>query len=57
MSDKPLEVLPWGRTRDDQAKLDRTKVKGKRGLQGCLLYALAFAFWLVFQWGLMLGRH
>lgn len=55
--DDPLEILPWGRTREDQAKLDRTKAKGKRGLQGCLLYAVAFALWAVFQLGLMMGRH
>ena len=56
MSEKPLEVLPWGRTAEDQAKLDAKKAAGRRGLNGCLLYALAFALVAVFAWGWSVGR-
>lgn len=55
MSDKPLEVLPWGRTADMQDKLDRKKAAGKRGLNGCLFYMVAFALVAVFAWGWSVG--
>lgn len=57
MSDKPLELLPWGRTAEDQAKLDRKKLQGRRGWQGCLLYLVAFALFAAYVAGWTNGRH
>lgn len=57
MDDKPLEILPWGRTKADQDKLDRTKAQGRRGLQGCLLMAVMITLAIVYIAGWMAGRH
>lgn len=55
--DKPLEILPWGRTLEQQEALERKKRQGKQGVGGCLLYAVAFALVAVYCAGWMQGRH
>lgn len=57
MDDKPLEILPWGRTAEQQEALDRKKLQGRRGWQGCLLYGVAFALVCAYCAGWMNGRH
>ncbi len=57
MEDDRLEILPWGRTPEQQKALERKKRSGKRGLGGCLLYAVAFALVAVYCAGWMQGKH
>lgn len=57
MDDKPLEILPWGRTAEQQEALERKKAAGKRGYAGCLLYLVAFALFAAYCAGWMNGRH
>lgn len=54
--DKPLEILPWGRSLEDAERLARKKQAGKRGAFGCLLYPFAFALVAMFAWGWSVGR-
>lgn len=54
--DKPLELLPWGRTLEDQERIDRKKAKGRSGAKGCLFYAVAFALFVVWVAGYESGR-
>ena len=44
MDDKPLELLPFGRTLEQQNAIDAKKARGLAGLHGCLLQAALFAF-------------
>lgn len=55
--DKPLELLPWGRTRDQQEALERKKRQGRNGCAGLLFYFVAFALIAVYCAGWMAGRH
>lgn len=32
-NDKPLEILPWGRTAADQAKIDRNKARARKAVK------------------------
>lgn len=57
MDDKPLEILPWGRTLEQQEALERKKRQGRQGFAGCLLYAVAFALVCAYCAGWMNGRH
>lgn len=57
MDDKPLEILPWGRTAEQQEALERKKRQGRRGWQGCLLYLVAFALFAAYCAGWLNGRH
>ena len=56
MSEKPLEMLPWGRTAEEQAKIDRKKQAGRNGGKGCLFYLVAFALFAVYVAGYENGR-
>lgn len=56
MSQEPLELLPWGRTLEQQEAIDRKKAKGRAGGKGCLLYAVAFALFAVYVAGYESGR-
>lgn len=57
MDDRPLEILPFGRTAEDQAKIDAKKAAGRRGMHGCLFLAFLVALFFVFLWGWSVGRH
>lgn len=57
MDDKPLELLPWGRTAEQQEALDRKKRQGRQGFAGCLFYLVAFAIFAAYCAGWMNGRH
>lgn len=54
--DKPLELLPWGRTLEDQEKIDRKKAQGRRGWQGCLLQSVLIALIIAYAAGFVNGR-
>ena len=54
--DSPIQILPFGRTAEQQAKLDRAKAQGKRGAFGCLLWAFALALFAVYCAGYMQGK-
>lgn len=55
--DKPLELLPWGRTLEDQERIDRKKQKGSDGAKGCLFLAVLFALFVVYVAGWMSGKY
>lgn len=55
--DKPLELLPWGRTLEDQERIDRKKQKGRGGAKGCLFLAVLFALFVVYVAGWMSGEY
>lgn len=57
MDDKPLEILPWGRTVEQQAKLDAKREAGRKGMHGCLFMAFAVTLWIVYAFGVMIGKH
>lgn len=57
MDDKPLEILPWGRTAEQQEALDRKKQQGRNGCAGLLFYLVAFALFAVYCAGWLSGRH
>lgn len=52
MADKPLEILPWGRTREQQEALDRKKAQGRRGVGGCMFMLVLVALILTYFAGL-----
>lgn len=52
---QPLEILPWGRTKEDQERLDAKKAKGRRGWHGCLFQLVALALLAVFTAGYLSG--
>lgn len=52
----PLEILPCGRTREQQDKLDARKAAGHRGFMTCLGYLVAIALVIVYAAGWMAGR-
>lgn len=55
--DKPLELLPWGRTLEDQERIDRKKAQGRGGAKGCLFLAVLFALFAVYVAGWMSGKY
>lgn len=55
MDDKPLEILPFGRTREAQAALDHKREQGRRGFGGCLAMAVAVALLLAWLAGYVQG--
>lgn len=54
---KPLELLPRGRTLDDQERIDRKKAQGRGGAKGCLFIAVLFALFAVYVAGWMSGKY
>jgi len=54
---KPLELLPWGRTLEDQERIDRKKAQGRGGAKGCLFMAVLFALFVVYVAGWMSGKY
>lgn len=54
--DKPLELLPWGRTREQQELVDRKKAQGRRGWKGCLLQLVIIALIIAYAAGFVNGR-
>lgn len=57
MDDRPLEILPYGRTLETQERLDRKKARGKRGARILGYMALIIVYWLAYLAGWMQGRH
>lgn len=55
--DKPLELLPWGRTLEDQERIDRKKAQARGGAKGCLFMAVLFALFVVYVAGWMSGKY
>lgn len=55
--DKPLELLPWGRTLEDQERIDRKKAQGRDGAKGCLFLAVLFALFAVYVAGWIGGKY
>lgn len=55
--DKPIEILPWGRTLEDQERIDRKKQKGRDGAKGCLFLAVLFALFAVYVAGYVAGAY
>lgn len=55
--DKPLEILLWGRTLEDQERIDRKKAQGRDGAKGCLFMAVLFALFAVYVAGWMSGKY
>lgn len=51
-----LEIIPFGRTLEQQQRLDAKKAKGKRGAKGCLLQAFLACMFLVYLAGYWHGR-
>ncbi len=50
-----LEILPWGRTKEDQERLDTKKEQGRRGWRGCLLQLLLVAGFVIYTAGYLAG--
>lgn len=55
--EKPLEILPWGRTLEQQNKIDAKKAQGRRGAKGCLFMAVLFALFAVYVAGWVSGKY
>lgn len=55
--EKPLEILPWGRTLEDQERIDRKKAQGRGGAKGCLFMAVLFALFAVYVAGWVSGKY
>lgn len=55
--EKPLEILPWGRTLEDQERIDRKKAQARDGAKGCLFMAVLFALFVVYVAGWMSGKY
>lgn len=55
--EKPLEILPWGRTLDQQNKIDAKKAQGRGGAKGCLFMAVLFALFVVYVAGWISGKY
>lgn len=55
--DKPLELLPWGRTLEDQERIDRKKAQGRGGAKGCLFMAVLSALFAVYVAGWIGGKY
>lgn len=51
----PLEILPWGRTLEDEQALARKKAQGRRGWHGCLLQLAALAILAIYAAGYVAG--
>lgn len=54
---EPLELLPFGRTREDEAKLQAKKKAGRTGFKLFLWQGIILAMFLVYIAGWMNGRH
>lgn len=52
-----IEIIPYGRSREEQAKLDRVKAGGRRGWNGCLSQLVVLALIAVYWFGWSVGRH
>lgn len=55
--EKPLEILPWGRTLEDQERIDRKKAQGRGGAKGCLFMAVLFALFAIYVAGWVSGKY
>lgn len=55
--EKPLEILPWGRTLEQQNKIDAKKAQARGGWHGCLFLAVLFAFFVMYVAGWMSGKY
>lgn len=55
MSNKPLEILPWGRTREQQEALERKREAGRGGLRGCLAMMIGVACVIFYVTGYVAG--
>lgn len=55
-SERPLEILPFGRTLEQEGKLARRKEGGRRGLGLLLAFALAIVGILIYAAGFGQGR-
>jgi hypothetical protein len=44
---EPIEVIPYGRTEEEQAKLDRIKERGQRGLKLFFLEIIAMGLLII----------
>jgi hypothetical protein len=55
VDDKLVEILPYGRTREEQAAIDRNRELGRRGLKACLVQLIIVALIMVFA-AVMVGR-
>jgi len=53
----PLQILPFGRTAEQEAKLEARKASGKRGLGLCLAFVLSLVFLLVYAAGWAAGHN
>lgn len=56
MDDKRLEILPWGRTKEQQDKLDTKRAAGQGGVRGCLAQALFVAILIAYCIGWITGK-
>lgn len=56
LDDKPLELLPWGQTREGLAKLQARKEAGRAGFRGCLFQLVAIALAIMYVCGWMAGK-
>jgi hypothetical protein len=56
MDDKPLVVLPYGRTREQQEALERKKEKGRRGWRLLLLQFVLIALFCAYALGYVKGK-
>jgi len=56
MDDKPLEILPYGRTAEEQARIDRKHESGRHGVRGCLALAVAVVMAIVYVAGYVAAR-
>lgn len=44
----PIEILPWGRTEEQQRKIDKAKAQGSRGLKLFFLEIIALGLLIIF---------
>lgn len=51
-----LQILPWGRTREQQDAIDAKKREGRKGARGCLWQLLAIASFIFYAYGEMIWR-
>lgn len=51
-----LEILPWGRTREQQDAIDAKKREGRKGPRGCFWQLAAIAAFIFYAYGEMIWR-
>lgn len=56
MDDKPLEILPFGRTAEEQDKIDARVAAGRRGMKLTFWQWIALGFAMAYIWGWTDGR-